>query len=123
MKPAAMPSAASNRATRTATTFRLEPSTQESLVLIGKVLKVPVNRLVNEALATYAHNRMAEVATDLEQTLALLKARRSSDPNFETALADVANSEAQHGLLDPAEAKIINTPGAVQARVQALLNR
>ena len=118
MKQAASPRIAS---TRTATTFRLEPTTQENLVMLGKVLKTPLNRLVNAALASYAQERIAEVTANLEQTLAQLKSRRRADPDFESAIADFADSEARHATSDPAEGKISPKRGAVQTRIHALL--
>ena len=105
-----------------ATTFRLAPRIQEDLVILGKALKVPLNRLVNEALSTYSQNRIAELATNLEATLALLKSRRADDPDFESAISDFSKREAAGAKSDPAEGKIIVKRGAVQSRIHALLN-
>ena len=116
-----MKQASAHATPRTATTFRLESTTQENLVMLGKVLKTPLNRLVNEALATYAQVRLAEVTANLEQTLAQLKSRRQADPNFESAIADFADSEARHAASDPAEGKVLPKRGAVQTRIHALL--
>jgi predicted DNA-binding protein len=88
---------------RKATTFRLEPNVQERLVLLGKVLGVPVNRLVNEAVQVFVSKRTTEVATNMEETLKLLKARRAKDPEFERAIVEFADGEASHAMENPAE--------------------
>jgi ABC-type transporter Mla subunit MlaD len=107
---------------RKATTFRLEPNVQQRLVLIGKVLKVPLNRLVNEAVEVFVSKRTAEIATTMEQTLKLLKASRAEDPDFERAIAEFADSEANYAKADPAEGAVEPRRGPVQARVHKLLH-
>lgn len=110
------------RSPRKATTFRLEPNVQEELMLIGKVLKVPMNRLVNEAVQAYVRKRTTEVAMNMEETLKLLKATRAKDPGFERAIAEFADSEASNAKEDPAEGEVEQTRGPVQNRVRVLLN-
>lgn len=110
------------RSPRKATTFRLEASVQQGLVLIAKVLGVPLNRLVNEAVRTFVRKRTAEVVMDTEETLRLLKARRAKDPEFERDIADFADNEAKHAKEDPAEGEVEQKRGPVQTRVHKLLN-
>lgn len=110
------------RSLRKATTFRLEPDVQEGLVLIGKVLRVPLNRLVNEAVQAFVRKRTNEVAMNMEETLRLLKAKTAEDPDFEGAIGEFADSEASHAKADPAEGKAEEKRGPVQSRVQQLLN-
>jgi hypothetical protein len=110
------------RPPRKATTFRLEPSVQEGLALIAKVLRVPLNRLVNEAVQAYVRQRTTEVATNMEETLKLLKARRAKDPEFERAIAEFVDSEASYAKKDPAEGNVKQKRGPVQTRVHGLLN-
>ncbi len=112
----------SDRAPRKATTFRLEPDVQEGLVLIAKVLKVPLNRLVNEAVQAFVRKRTHEVATNLEETLKLLRQRGGKDPGFERAIAEFANGEASHSRADPAEGRVEQKRGPVQTRVRAMLD-
>ena len=110
------------RALRKPTTFRLEPNVQEKLVLIAKVLRVPLNRLVNEAVHAFVRKRTTEVVTNMEETLKLLKAKRAKDPEFEQAIAEFADSEARYAKQDPAEGKVEQKRGPVQTRVHKLLN-
>lgn len=108
---------------RKATTFRLEPEVQEGLLLLGGMLKVPLNRLVNEAVRSYVRKRSVEIQEDLEQTLRLLKAHRAEDPDFESAISEFAAGEARYAKDDTAEGKGWSVlRGPVQSRVHDLLN-
>ena len=107
---------------RKATTFRLDPNVQERLVLLGKVLKVPLNRLVNDAVHVFVSKRTTEVAANMEETLKLLKASRAKDPEFERAIAEFADSEASYAKQDPAEGKVDKKRGPVQTKVHKLLH-
>ena len=91
-------------------------------MLIGKVLKVPVNRLVNEAVEAFVRKRTTEITLNMEETLKLLKARRAMDPDFERAIAEFADSEASYAKEDPAEGEVEKKRGPVQTRVHQLLN-
>lgn len=111
------------RSPRKATTFRLEPTVQENLALVGKVLGVSLNRLVNEAVRAYVRSRTTEVVLSMEETLKLLKARSIKDRNFERAIAEFADGEARYAKEDPAEGKEVEQKrGPVQSRVHDLLN-
>ena len=116
MKPSAEP------VIRKATTFRIEPRIQADLVLIGKALKVPLNRLVNDALASYAEKRLAEVTSGLEETLRILKSRQAKDPDFELAITAFAKAEAARAKSDSSEGKVADVKrGPVQTRIRKLL--
>ena len=91
------------RPQRRATTYRLDPHLRQGLRLLGKVRKVSVNQMVNEAVGEYLTARTAVVAADLEETLRRVRAYRETDPNFESAIAKFAESEARHGARDPVE--------------------
>ncbi|OFW07227.1 MAG: hypothetical protein A3H96_17040 [Acidobacteria bacterium RIFCSPLOWO2_02_FULL_67_36] len=95
-RPAARPQ-------RRATTYRLHPHLQQGLALLGKVRKVSANQMVNEAVGEYLDARTAAVTADLEETLRRVRAYRETDPNFESAIAKFAESEARHGANDPVE--------------------
>jgi hypothetical protein len=71
--------------------------------VLGKVRRVSVNQLVNEAVGEYLNARTAVVAAHLEETLRRVRAYRETDLNFESAIAKFAESEARHGVRDPAE--------------------
>src|SRR5439155_25538513 len=73
-----------------ATTFRLDPHFQKGLALLGRVRKLPLNRMVNEAVGEYLESRAAAVEADLEQTLRHIRAYRKADPDFESAIAAFA---------------------------------
>lgn len=88
---------------RRATTYRLNPHLQQGLALLGKVRQVSANQMVNEAVGEYLDARTAAVTADLEETLRRVRAYRETDPNFESAIAKFAESEARHGARDPVE--------------------
>src|SRR5574341_1900986 len=91
------------KALRKATTFRLEPGFQKGLALLGTITKKPANRMVNEAVGAYLASRTAEVEADLEKTLRRVKAYRSADPDYESAIAKFVEGEAEFAGEDPAE--------------------
>ena len=91
------------RPQRRATTYRLNPHLQQGLALLGKVRQVSANQMVNEAVGEYLDARTAAVTADLEETLRRVRAYRETDPNFESAIAKFAESEARHGARDPVE--------------------
>jgi exonuclease V gamma subunit len=66
-----------------ATTFRLEPTLQLRLETLSRVLKRPMNQLVNEALKDYVSRRSQAVEQELQQTLDMLRAHRRRDPQAE----------------------------------------
>ena len=114
-----------------ATTFRLEPNLQQGLETLSKILKRPMNQLVNEALKDYVSRRSHDVEQDLKETLATLKAYRRRDPTFKQAIAAAAKAEAQHGRSDPLEGEIVmgelvdgelvEDAGPVQSEIHRLL--
>ncbi|MEO8006098.1 MAG: hypothetical protein ABI771_14385 [Betaproteobacteria bacterium] len=107
---------------RRATTLRLDPGVQEDLVLISKVLKAPLNRLVNEAVRAFVHQRTGEVVASMEKTLQLLKARKARDPEFKDAVTAFVDGEARLAKKDPAEGKVKQKRGRTQVKVRDLLN-
>ena len=117
-----------------ATTFRIDPRVQAGLENLSRLLKRPMNQLVNEAVKEFVRKRSTEVEHKLESTLAALRAYRERDPDFEWALSSFARAEAQHGKLDPAEGEVVvgdlvdgqlvETPegGPVRQEIRKLLN-
>jgi predicted DNA-binding protein len=93
--------------TRKATTVRIEPTLQQGLETLSKVLKRPMNQLVNEALNDYVARRSLEVEQDLSATVKKLRAYRRRDPNFDNAIAAAAKAEAKHGHDDPVEGTVV----------------
>jgi len=90
-----------------ATTVRLEPTLQRGLETLSKVLKRPMNQLINEALHDYVSRRSHEVEQDLSQTLTALRAYRRRDPGFKAAIAAVAKAEAEHDRCDPLDGEVV----------------
>jgi predicted transcriptional regulator len=90
-----------------ATTFRLEPTLQEGLERLSKMLKRPMNQLVNEALKDYVNRRSLAVEQDLEATLATLRAHLRRDPSFKESTAAVAKAEAEHAKNNPVGGEIV----------------
>jgi hypothetical protein len=117
-----------------ASTFRIEPNVQVGLENLSRLLKRPMNQLVNEAVKDYVRRRNREVERNLESTLASLRAYRERDPEFEQAIAAFARAEARYGKEDPAEGdvvvgKLVNgrlvdepASGPVQTEIRKLLD-
>jgi hypothetical protein len=106
---------------RTATTYRLDPHFQKGLALLGKVRKLPLNRMVNEAVGEYLESRTAAVEADLEETLRRVRAYRKADPNFESAISRFADAEAAWAREDPVEGKTAPATGPAQRLVRKLI--
>jgi predicted transcriptional regulator len=90
-----------------ASTFRIEPAVRSALENLSGILRRPMNQLVNEALRDFLIRRSREVESDLEATLASLRAYRERDPQFKGAIAAVVDAEAQYAKEDPAERKLV----------------
>jgi len=93
--------------TRKASTFRIAPPVQSALETLSRVLKRPMNQLVNEAVRDYVERRSLAAERDLELTLARLRAYRKRDPHFKAAIGAVVEAEAAYGTEDPAEGKVV----------------
>jgi predicted transcriptional regulator len=117
---------------RKATTVRLEPTLQEGLEQLSKVLRRPMNQLVNEALQDFVSRRSQEVEQELASTLASLRAYRRRDPRFKRAIAAAAKAEALYGDQDPVEGTVVigelvdgqrsEPAGPVQSEIRQLLH-
>lgn len=90
-----------------ATTFRIDPRVQAGLENLSRLLKRPMNQLVNEAVKDFVRRRNRDVEHELESTLASLRAYRERDPDFERAIAGFARAEARYGKEDPAEGEVV----------------
>ena len=106
---------------RVATTFRLDPVVKAGLTKLGSLTHKSLNQLANEAIKDYVVRRTLEVESDLEATLAELRAYRQNDPDFERAIAEVVEAElsATH---DPAEGRVVTEVGKNEAMLLDLLN-
>jgi predicted transcriptional regulator len=119
-----------------ATTVRLEPSLQRGLETLNKVLKRPMNQLINEALQDYVSRRSHDVAQDLSKALSELRAYRRRDPSFKAAIATAAKAEAEaeaeHGQSDALDGEVVigelidgrlvEEPAPVAAEIRRLLH-
>ena len=85
----------------------MDPRTQAALENLSRLLKRPMNQLVNEAVQDFVDRRSREVEHDLEATLAKLRAYRQRDPHFAEAIAAVSEAEGRAGKNDPAEGKVV----------------
>jgi hypothetical protein len=75
------------------------------LSLLGQIRKLPLNRMVNEAVGEYLESRSAAAEADLEETLRRVRAYRKTDPNFEEVISRFAEAEAALAREDPAQGK------------------
>jgi hypothetical protein len=106
---------------RKATTYRLDPRFQEGLALLGQIQKLPLNRMVNEAVGEYLESRAAAVEADLEEILLRVRAFRKADPNFDSAISRFAEAEAALAGEDPVEGKTAPATGPAQRLVHELI--
>lgn len=89
-----------------ATTFRLNPPVQESLVKLQRFLNVPQNRLVNEAVKLFVEQKTSEVVANVDELVASVRLHRDADPQFEQAISALVNAEADFAGEDPVEGKV-----------------
>ena len=89
----------------TASTHRLDPEVQAALDRLSKLLRRPKNRIINEAVKSYVHQKERELETELEATLNALRAYRMRDPDFEKSIEAFVDTEARLGADDTAEVK------------------
>jgi hypothetical protein len=115
-----------------ATTVRLEPALITGLSLLRRILKKPMNRMVNEAVRHYVERKSSEVETDLQNVLERVQAYQRSDPNYQKLWAEFVDAEARYGKDDPVEGRIksagamknrLESAGPVQAKVREILSR
>lgn len=106
--------------TRKAFTLRIDEETHGALANLSRILRRPMNQLVQEALASYLDRRSRAAESELEAQLASLRAYRRRDPDFEDAIAAFAEAEAR--LDDPLEGELVDTAGPVQDEIRRLLN-
>ena len=88
-------------------TLRLQPSYEQGLVLLKRILKMPINKMVNEAVGEYIERRTAEIESELTTTLEQLHAYRLADPDFVAARQAVIEGEVRYGKDDPMEGRIV----------------
>lgn len=105
-----------------ATTVRLEPALITGLSLLQRILKKPMNRMVNEAVRHYVERQSSEVETDLQKVLERVQAYRRSDPNYKKLWAQFVDAEARYGKDDPVEGHI-ESAGPVRSKVRKILSR
>jgi predicted DNA-binding protein len=106
---------------RKATTFRIDEVAQEGLAMLSRLSGRSANQLVNEAIKAYVAKRSLEVESELQETLSELRAYRLRDPDFESAIADIAKAEAS-ATHDPAEGEVVSKSEPLRVRLRGLLN-
>jgi hypothetical protein len=95
-----------------ATTFRLDPPVQESLLKLQRFLNVPQNRLVNEAVKLFVEQKTSEVVANVEELVASVRLHRDADPDFEQAISALVSAEAEFAGEDPVEGKLVAEPAS-----------
>jgi len=89
--------------------------------MLGKLTGHSANQLANEAIKEYVAKRSVDVENELQDTLSRLRAYRERDPDFESAIADVAAAEAS-AIHDPAEGTVVKKAEPLQVRLRNLLD-
>lgn len=92
------------------------------LELLQRVIKKPLNRLINDAVRSYVEHRSAEVEVDLSEILARVRAYRRSDPDFDRMWDEFVDAEARYGGKDPVERGTQKTAGPAQTMVRKILS-
>lgn len=100
-------------------TLRLQPSYEKGLVILKRVLKMPINKMVNEAVGEYIQRRTAEAESELTTTLEELHAYRLADPDFMAARQAFIQGEAMHGKDDPMEGRIVPAEKPARGAVES----
>lgn len=108
--PPYKPFTVAEKATVRTKTLRLQPSYEQGLAILKRVLKIPINKMVNEAVGEYIRRKSAEVESELTTTLEQLQAYRLADPEFLAARQAFIEGEALHGKDDPMEGRIVRIP-------------
>lgn len=80
-----------------------------------------MNRLVNEAVDEFLEVQSASLEADIEETLRRVKAYRTSEQDFEGAIATFVEGEVDRGGEDPAEGTTTRAPGPAQRLVRELI--
>lgn len=91
-----------------AKTLRLRPEFEVGLGILKRVLRKPINKMVNEAVGEYIEKRAAEVETDLYGVLETLKAYKRADRKFAAARAQFVEAEARYGADDLVEGVVFD---------------
>jgi predicted transcriptional regulator len=109
-------------------TLRIDPQERAALEHLSKVVRRPINQLLNEAIKMYLNQR-GRKERSLEDNLAGLRAYRKKDPGFRRAVAEFVEAEAS--LEDPVEGKAVEgrfvkgefkLAGPVQSKIRDLLS-
>jgi hypothetical protein len=109
---------------RVAYTLRIDEKERNALENLSKVEGRPVNKLLNEAIKNYLHQKGRREGS-LEDTLAHLEEYRKQDPEFNHAAAAFIKAEAT--LQDPLEGEVVEEPkppeaaGPIQNKIREIL--
>ena len=105
-----------------ATTVRLDRDVQDALNSLSKLEGRPKNKLINDAVALYIEHEAEAIANEAETALEQIKAYRAADPDFESAIAAFAESEAQYGANDTAEGRAMRSAPSLSEKVRRLVH-
>lgn len=104
-----------------ATTVRLDRKIQGALKILSQATKRPINKLVNEAIASYVLQRNHTVAEELESMASALRAYRTADPADEKATADFVEAELHE--VDPLEGNPVTREARPKVKPAAIGKR
>ena len=105
-----------------ATTVRLDRDVQYALNSLSKLEGRPKNKLINDAVALYIEREAESIAGEAETALEKIKAYRAADPHFESAIAAVAESEAEYAAADTVEGRVIQCKPSLSEKVRRLVH-
>jgi hypothetical protein len=107
---------------RVSTTVRMDRATRDLLEVISKAKGLAINVLVNKAISAFVDREAGAIEHDLSDTLARVRAYRSTHRDHAAAIQAVV--EAEMSAPDPAEADRVFTidPDGIESAVLTILD-
>ena len=89
------------------TTFRIDPAIQSGLKTLSRLLRKPMNKLVNDALLQYVKAQAGKMHVDLQQDVDLLQLYRDLDPDLTSSVTQAVQREMGYAGQDPREGELL----------------
>jgi hypothetical protein len=107
---------------RVSTTVRMDRATRDVLEVISKAKGLAINVLVNRAISAFVDREAGAIEQDLSETLARVRAYRSTHRDHAAAIQAVVDAEMS--APDPAEADRVfaDKPHEIESAVLAILD-
>jgi hypothetical protein len=101
---------------------RLRAELRASLEAFRLLKNVPVNKIINQAVAEYVDRETRAIAEGTKDVLAKLRRYREVDPDFDKAIRRTAEAESKNAANDPVEGVVVQEfEGPATKKVRSLL--